>query len=158
MWPMTSASERQPNGDGGSLSPARSREALLTGSLLIAIAALAWVGVVTQAAQMQVTSGPDMAMSSNQNSGLVPDIATYLIAWGVMMAAMMLPSATPMIALYSTVQRKFSQNGQVGISTALFGLVYFAVWLGFGVPVYFAHAFIERAANANSDIARLLPY
>src|SRR5215467_13391350 len=98
MWPMTSASERQPNGDGGSLSPARSREALLTGSLLIAIAALAWVGVVSQAAQMQATSGADMdmAMSSNQNSGLVPDIATYLIAWGVMMAAMMLPSATPM--------------------------------------------------------------
>jgi predicted metal-binding membrane protein len=51
------------------------------------------------------------------------DATAFLVAWGVMMAAMMLPSATPMIALYGGVRRNASQTGQKGIPIALFANV-----------------------------------
>ncbi len=41
-------------------------------------------------------------------------------AWGVMMAAMMLPSATPMIALYGAVYRNLGHTGQAGGPMAAF--------------------------------------
>jgi predicted metal-binding membrane protein len=61
--------------------------------------------------------------------------AAFLVAWGIMMAAMMLPSATLMIALYAAVRRNAATGGWTGISTALFGFVYLALWVAFGVPV-----------------------
>ena len=41
----------------------------------------------------------------------------FLGAWGIMMAAMMLPSATPMIALYGALRRTAPRDGPDGIST-----------------------------------------
>jgi predicted metal-binding membrane protein len=82
----------------------------------------------------------------------------YLIGWGVMMAAMMLPSAAPMIALYGGVKSKFSQTGQRGIPTVLFALVYLALWLAFGIPVYSVSVLIDSAVTANPGLASLLPY
>lgn len=82
----------------------------------------------------------------------------YLAAWGLMMAAMMLPSAIPMIAMYSVLQRRSAQTGQAGLPTAFFSLVYLAVWLGFGIPVYATNVVVDMAANIHPDVAGLLPY
>ncbi len=116
----------------------------LVGGLLIGIAALAWAGVVVQS----------MGMSSMQTT----DVMTFLIAWGVMMTAMMLPSATPMIALYGAVRRNAARTAHKGIPTVVFALVYLAVWLAFGVPVYVAGALINLAAQGSMLVASLLPY
>ena len=86
------------------------------------------------------------------------DGVAFLGAWGVMMTAMMLPSATPMIALYGGVRRKAAPTDQKGIPTMLFALVYLAVWLAFGIPVYAASVIIEVAANSTPAVANLLPY
>ena len=101
---------------------------------------------------------PPTTSASNGMSMLLVDAAGYLIAWGVMMAAMMLPSATPMIIVYSTIKRKFSQTGQRGIPTALFALVYLALWLAFGIPVYIVSVLIDRAVIANPSLVSVLPY
>jgi predicted metal-binding membrane protein len=95
---------------------------------------------------------------SNTISMPLTDTSGYLIAWGVMMAAMMLPSAMPMIAFYGAIKRNFSQNGQRGIPTLLFALIYLALWLAFGIPVYIASVLIDRAVTANPGLANLLPY
>jgi predicted metal-binding membrane protein len=102
---------------------ARNRAAFLSGGLLLALAAVAWAVLLLQ---------PQMPMAS-----LGPlDAAVFLAAWGIMMAAMMLPSATPMISLYSVLQQNRRPPAPSGIPTALFTLVYLVVWLAFGVPVY----------------------
>jgi predicted metal-binding membrane protein len=78
----------------------------------------------------------------------------FLVAWGIMMSAMMLPSATPMIILYAAVRRNAAAGGWTGISTALFGFVYLALWVAFGVPVYVVSVVI----GARNGLAGLLPY
>lgn len=148
-------------GNGG-LRLGRDRGALLTGGLLIAIAALAWVAVILQATGMQGASTiePETGMAMRVESSLDArvDATAFLVAWGVMMAAMMLPSATPMIILYGAVRRTLSQTGQKGLPTALFALVYLTVWLAFGVPVYAATVVVDIAADIHPAVAGLLPY
>jgi predicted metal-binding membrane protein len=78
----------------------------------------------------------------------------------VMMAAMMLPSAIPMIALYGATlrQRKAPQSRPTGLPVALFTAVYLAAWLAFGIPVYAASVLLGLAANNNPIVAGLWPY
>jgi predicted metal-binding membrane protein len=78
----------------------------------------------------------------------------FLVAWGIMMVAMMLPSAIPMIALYGVIQRNAASSGQKGLSEAWFALVYIAVWVGIGVPIYLVSVLIASQQQLES----VLPY
>jgi predicted metal-binding membrane protein len=53
--------------------------------------------------------------------------------WVVMMAAMMLPSATPMILLHSTIARQRRARGGVSSATGMFMLGYLVVWTIFSL-------------------------
>lgn len=59
------------------------------------------------------------------------DFAIVYIMWAVMMAAMMLPSALPMIKSYSKVCRQRYHNETS--YTAIFSLAYLLVWFSFSV-------------------------
>jgi predicted metal-binding membrane protein len=120
---------------------AQNRAAFAAGGTLLVLAAVAWAALLFQAQTPMAASG-------------WLEAATFLTAWGIMMAAMMLPSATPMISLYSALQRNPSSNSLPGISTALFALVYLAVWVAFGVPVYIASVIVDSRV----DLGDTLPY
>jgi predicted metal-binding membrane protein len=62
-----------------------------------------------------------------------PPLAFLFAMWWIMMVAMMLPSAAPMILLFSTVSRRSREQGQHYVPTAVFALAYLAVWGGFSV-------------------------
>lgn len=87
----------------------------------LVIAALAWAWTIEQSRAM---AGLAMAPGS---------IGPFAISWIVMMAAMMLPSATPLAF-------EFARNaeGRRGwqVATALLGLTYLGIWLAFGVACY----------------------
>lgn len=53
-----------------------------------------------------------------------------LLMWAIMMLAMMLPSASPMILLYSAVARRRQTQGGVLGATGGFVLGYLGVWMG----------------------------
>jgi predicted metal-binding membrane protein len=53
-----------------------------------------------------------------------------------MMAAMMLPSAMPMIGLYGATHRSIA--GGAALPVTLFVAIYLALWTATGVPMYFA--------------------
>jgi predicted metal-binding membrane protein len=55
-----------------------------------------------------------------------------------MMAAMMLPSALPMIGLYAATQQSAGGPARKILPVALFTLVYLGVWAATGVPMYLA--------------------
>jgi predicted metal-binding membrane protein len=152
-----SGQAKGPSAAGLKLS--RDRGVWLTGVLLIAIAALAWVAVVRQATSMPAAPA-DAGMPGMSQPGvpLAVDAAAYLAAWGVMMAAMMLPSATPMIALYGAISRNASRSEQKGASTILFALVYLAAWVAFGLPVYAASRLVAWAADMYPAVGALFPY
>jgi predicted metal-binding membrane protein len=69
---------------------------------------------------------PDMAMSSAPSPFLLT-----AIMWAVMMIGMMLPSATPMILLFTMVQRK--QGTRPILTTGTFAAGYLIIWGGFAV-------------------------
>jgi predicted metal-binding membrane protein len=107
------------------------RAARVTSILLLLIAAVAWVDVIRSS-----LGAPDMMMTMFMPVTLADGLA-FVASWGVMMVAMMLPSALPMIGLYGAMLR----GGAVprGAPIAAFTLVYLAVWTASGVPVYLAH-------------------
>jgi predicted metal-binding membrane protein len=154
---------RQEPGEGnGGLRLGYDRGTLLTGGLLVAIAVVAWIGVFTPGIGMQgmsmVEPGMGMSMEVGSGLGLLTGVLAFLVAWGVMMTAMMLPGATPMIALYGAMYRNSSQTAQRGVSTTLFTLVYLALWLATGLLVYAASLVVDAATRANPAVAGLLPY
>jgi predicted metal-binding membrane protein len=140
----------------------RDRATLLTGAAVWTLAAAAWVGVALQAwgargtGQGMETQSIPAGMPGSSVS--LADALAFLGAWGVMMAAMMLPSATPMIALYGTVSRNLSRSGKRVVPLALFAATYLVVWLAFGVPVYAAGAVVDALVRAEPALAGLLPY
>ena len=110
----------------------RDRTTLATCALLLVVTALAWTHVVRS------MGGDDMAGMGMAMAPSAVDAAAYVGAWAVMMAAMMLPSALPMIGLYAATQRAHTHEAARATAVALFALTYLALWALTGLPVYFA--------------------
>jgi predicted metal-binding membrane protein len=148
------------------------RGTLLTGSVLVLVSVLAWIEVLRPGGSMAGMSiAPSMvgmqAMSTSHGHAHMLHSASplslaglvgYVVAWGVMMTAMMLPSALPMIAVYGATYRLRASLGDRGAPTVLFTLVYLGVWAAFGVPIYVLSWLIGLAAGTTSAIAAVLPY
>jgi len=61
-------------------------------------------------------------------------LGVFLAGWTVMMGAMMLPSATPMILTFAAVQARHNRN--VAVTTWIFIAAYIFVWAYAGLVVY----------------------
>ena len=125
-----------------SLDPAapkvRDRTTIATSVVLLALAAIAWAMVLSMRDQDMGMGG----MTTSVSHGLM-----FVAGWAVMMTAMMLPSALPMIALYDATQRAHEPTRQ-GVPVAIFTLVYLAVWAATGVPVYVAQELLAALPAA----------
>lgn len=123
-----------------------SRDTLITGVCLIAIVILAWWWLVRASPDNVLMSGGTGAMAS-MDPGRDVWTVTYLIPaftmWALMMVAMMLPSAMPMILLYARLSR---QTANSDTNTAVFVLAYLGVWSGFSVLAAVAQAALVSAA------------
>jgi predicted metal-binding membrane protein len=128
----------------------------------LAGAAVAWVAVVRQSPTMTMpgmSTGMSMSDSSmDRASWSVGDAIAFVGSWGVMMAAMMLPSATPMIALYATVGRRMAASGRRTAPVVVFALPYAVVWLAAGIPVYAGTVLAADAARSHSWLSDAAPY
>jgi len=117
------------------LVPVRDRATVLTSVALLLIAAAAWVSVVR-------SSRRDDMMMTMPMPATVADGLAFVVSWGVMMTAMMLPSALPMISLYGATQRRAAGGAARGVPVAGFTAVYLLLWTASGIPVYLAHTFL----------------
>jgi predicted metal-binding membrane protein len=129
--PAATAPER---GDAG-LAPAyaavRTRLGLV--AALFLVAAVGWVW--TADAMRGLDSGPWSSLGS---------LGWFLGVWVVMMAAMMLPSVAPTVALYSRLQRARSP-----LSPWLFAGGYLLTWAAAGLLAY-AVGFAAHAVGGNT--------
>jgi predicted metal-binding membrane protein len=73
-------------------------------------------------------------------------LIAFIVVWAVMMAAMMLPTAAPMLLLYHAIARKRQAGGHALVATWIFGLGYLAVWSAIGVVTWLL-------VQAGSDLA-----
>jgi len=91
----------------------------------------------TAAAAEPSTPEPGMAMAGMSAEGWSRDgFGTFLGAWAVMMAAMMLPAAAPMVLLFGTVYAKRRAQGTAFVPTWVFAAGYLLVWSAVGAAVY----------------------
>jgi len=123
---------------------------VILGTVLVAITVQSWLLVLRAGSSMEM-SGPGASPS-------VAEAAVFTAEWGVMMAAMMLPSAAPMILLYRTVSRRLSAAGDRAIPVALFAGVYLLLWLLCGIPVYGGYVAVGFLAGRWPAFEAAVPY
>jgi len=82
--------------------------------------------------------------------------ASFLGMWVVMMAAMMLPSLTPMLRRY---RRAVGRTGELrlGLLTGLAAAGYFSVWVALGMAIFVAGATVAAALTGFPALARAVP-
>ncbi len=71
-----------------------------------------------------------MAMPSTGAWGLA-DLLMIFAMWTIMMIAMMVPSVTPMLLTFATINRSRHAHGRVFVSVWVFLAGYVALWTGF---------------------------
>ncbi|MGV3655472.1 MAG: DUF2182 domain-containing protein [Noviherbaspirillum sp.] len=116
-------------------------ERLVTLACLGIIIVLCWAYLFMGAGTMQEMGG--MAMPMTTWPWTERHAALMLVMWVVMMAAMMLPGAAPVILLYGTLSRR----SNTGLSTApgLFAFGYVAVWSAFSLAALLVQFLLEGA-------------
>ena len=120
----------------------------IVGLALTAVTLAAWVGVLAQSRSGSgATAGP---MSVGIQLGALP---AFVLAWLVMMAAMMLPSAAPLVLLY-----RVAGPGARAINTMFLAAGYLIVWAAFGLPTFAVQQAVMTAASDGSLVGRSLPY
>jgi predicted metal-binding membrane protein len=99
--------------------------------VVLAVAGVAWAAMAQQSRSMAGMDGMDM--------GLGP-IESFAATWVVMMAAMMLPSAIPVVLEFAR-----TAEGRRGwqVATGVLAVAYLGVWLIFGVVCYAIYAAVS---------------
>ena len=88
----------------GALESVIKRDRVIVGVCLLAIAGLSWAYTVNLAREMGGEDGMSMGMSmgmANTTAWSMADYWAQFVMWAVMMFAMMIPSAAPMILVFA---------------------------------------------------------
>lgn len=123
----------------------RDRAVVLGG--LVGLTALSWAYMVYLARAMG-SSGAEMAAPRIAGWGPV-ELALAFVMWAVMMVAMMVPSAAPMVLVFARVNRMRSRGGgRRGplVPTAVFLAGYVAAWSAFSALATLAQWALHQAA------------
>jgi predicted metal-binding membrane protein len=79
-------------------------------------------------------------------------LAVFLM-WAVMMAAMMLPAATPMVSVFGTLNRSRGEAGR----TVVFVAGYLALWAAFGAAATVAQWALQTSGLLSPMIVSMSP-
>ncbi|WP_119156440.1 DUF2182 domain-containing protein [Caldimonas tepidiphila] len=115
---------------------------LVAGGLLLVVA-LAWAYLWSGAGMMQQMGDMAMPMSGPWTPG---QALLMWVMWVVMMAAMMLPGAAPMVLLYDGIARTRRARGEAAGGAGPFAAGYLAVWAGFSALAVALQFALEQAA------------
>lgn len=109
---------------------ARRDRLVVLGGLLLA-AALAWLYLIDMALDMASSAGDTGGAMTRMQAWRPVDGLLMFAMWAVMMVAMMLPGAAPMILIFARVDG--AREGRAGLPgrTGLFASGYVLVWAGF---------------------------
>src|SRR5512143_3679429 len=109
---------------GRPVSPREIAPPALAAGVVLVVAVVAWIVVIHQS-----TSMGDMAMGLGAPG-------SFAATWLMMMAAMMLPTALPLVFEFA---RYSERRAGWQVATGLLCATYLAVWLAFGVAAYLVY-------------------
>src|SRR5262249_60626747 len=99
--------------------------AVLATTVVLAGALVAWIVTVDRMRGMDAGPGTDLG-----------GLGWYVGIWVTMMAAMMLPSAAPMVLFFSRISTERERRGQPFVPTWVFVAGYLATWTVYGLAAY----------------------
>jgi predicted metal-binding membrane protein len=131
------------------------RDRALVFSGIAAITLLSWIYLVRMAAAMNAAAADKamhaaMGMADMAAWGAAEFVMLFLM-WAVMMVAMMLPSATPIILLVLGTYRRRGSGSP--LLTLAFGSGYVIVWIGFSAAAAAMQLMLHRAALLSAEMA-----
>ena len=106
---------------------------------------------MTAMSGMSDMPGGDVAGSWNLNYMLL-----VFLMWWIMMIAMMLPSASPTVLLYSALSRRSAEASRVPSMSAAFLSGYLVAWAGFSVLATVMHRALESWELVSSTMMTLI--
>jgi predicted metal-binding membrane protein len=121
---------------------------------LVVLCVFAWVYLIYLDIRMS-GAGPAMAAYMPMNHAWsFADAVSMFVMWAVMMAAMMLPSVSPMVLLYARTVRHRAAMGRVGQPVGLFVIGYCLAWAGFSLAATAGNWGLHRLGFLTSAMGR----
>jgi predicted metal-binding membrane protein len=103
-------------------------------TVLLGATLVTWIVTIVRMRGMDMGPGTDLGA-----------IGWYLGLWVTMMAAMMLPSASPMVLVFSRIARERARRGRAYTPTWTFVAGYLAAWTAYGLVAYGVYRFVAAA-------------
>jgi predicted metal-binding membrane protein len=136
----------------------RDRAIVLAG--LMALIVVAWLYLAHLArdmAEMKMHAAMGMAMPQMQPwSGV--ELLLLFVMWGVMMVAMMTASASPMILMFSAMNRRRAEHQGPVMRTGLFVLGYLSAWTAYSAGAATAQWVLHGLALLSPMMVSTSPY
>jgi predicted metal-binding membrane protein len=129
---------------GGLVERALRHDRILVSAGMLAVVVLSWSYLLGGAGTLQEMDGMLMPMSSGPWT--LDHVLVMLLMWAVMMMAMMLPSAAPMILLYARIARGRDASAMPATASGVFAAGYVAIWTAFSLVAVALQFGMERLA------------
>ena len=131
---------------------------------LIAVTAIAWAFTLYQPFAMSASMGSamgemegmameDMAMDSMAAGWSFAGLLVFVTVWTIMMVAMMLPAAAPMILIFAAAQAR--RDRHVAVPTWIFVTGYILVWAAAGLGAYVLDQAFTELLRSHASIDRI---
>lgn len=131
----------------------RERFTLIAG--ITAMVVLSWAYLIDMAVDMAGMSMMDMAMPMSWGA---LELTLLFVMWAVMMVAMMLPSATPMILTFLTVNQRRQGTQRQVVPTYVFVAGYLVVWAAYSLAATALQWALHEQALMSHAMATSGPY
>lgn len=129
-----------------SIEAAIKRDQMIVLVGLVGVSVLAWTYMLYLAWDMKnMDVGMKVAMPQMLSWGALDLVLTFVM-WAVMMVAMMVPSVSPMVLLFATINRKRRAEQSPFVPTSVFLLGYLVIWTGFSAIATSAQWGLHSAA------------
>ena len=132
------------------------RDRFLTLVCIGLVTILAWTYLVHLHRQMSIDMEYQKSMAAMGMTARMPwtaaDAFFTFAMWTVMMAGMMVPSASPVLLLFAATRAGSSGRG-VSLATLAFGLGYVMVWTGFSVVASLAQYGLHESAMLSMSMS-----
>jgi predicted metal-binding membrane protein len=134
------------------------RERLIVGGCLVAVVVLSWLYLLHLKAAMDMSGMdmPGMVMLDTQAWGAITLLLLFVM-WAVMMVAMMVPSATPMIFAFLSLNQSRSATNRPLVPVGIFLLGYLVVWTAYSAVATLAEWGLHQATLLSTTMAATSP-
>ena len=119
------------------------RDKWTIGGGLVAVCGLAWAAMAWQADAMLAMGAGAMASAMARPPLAGVDLLLVWLMWAVMMVAMMVPGASPMIAVFAAINRRRREEGDPFVRTSVFLLGYLGAWSLFSLAAAGLHWLLD---------------